>query len=444
MPYGKRYDNTGSGKGTYRGSTNEKVAQVDFASQKKYPQALKNPFKLEQDVRIPDGEAMVPTCTFDVNQEFDVVSNAQGFAAICIGLTPKPKVWTSTSAATSTGLATEANWVDQTAGNVAISGTKASDGILLSGTSATEVMDGRVIPTEAFWKTADTNYRGWRLVAAGVNVQFVGNDTNNQGIITGLHVPGGTSGITTSNMEYAHTTQANQIVVAGTNLDAVWAPTESYVEQMADWNGPKFRSVTAGAAKGTVALGTNLTSKQVNIVNGATDPVVGSTYPGLASTHNSVYDLRNCLGSITRPVKDGLNLLYKPRTPSDFKYRRPLCGNVRPGSTALSLFWDHDKLLQADVPVAASTNWGPQNTSGSIWNYLQIDDTGNGCLLIAAHGMSTSPTPLKVRVVMHYEALPESNVNLTDGGKIAWADKAMVSRAAAAHLITETPQPGGR
>lgn len=440
MPY-KSYNNSGSGTGTYRGSTNEKVAQVDFSSVKKYPQALRNPFKLEQDVRIPDGEGMVPTCTFDVNQEFDIVSNANGFAALCVGLTAKPKIWTHTSTATATNLAFEGNWVNQADGNVQKVGSTTSDQSLLQGNTQ-DVADLAVIPTEDFWKRADTNYRGWRLVAAGVNVQFVGNDTNNQGIITGLHIAGGTSSYTTTNMDYNHTRQQDQVATTATALDGVWEPSETFVEQMADWNGAKFRSVTAGAAKGNAALDAVVTNRELRIVTGSSATKFGATWPGITSTHGSVYDLRNCLGSITRPVKDGLNLLYKPRTPSDFKYRRPLCGNSRPGAgNGLSLFWDMDKLGSDTVSTAVSTNWGPQNSSGTLYRYLQVDDTGNGCFLIAAHGMSTSPTVLKCRVVLHYEALPESNVNLTDGGKIAWADKEMVNRAAAAHLINPTPQP---
>ena len=227
----RSYSNRGSGKSTF---TSSKMisTRMDYRSKDLYPKLIRYPFKLNQDVRIPDGQALVPTCTFDVNFEFDVQLNSDGVGGFCVGLTSKTMLWQLGAGLT----ASKFLW-DGEKSKIYLPSAYTTN---INQNSATFInalrVSDNVIPTESFWTQIDTNFRGYRLVAAGAKVEFVGNDTNNSGVIQMCQINGGI---------ISHVTQ-----LAGEKLDSSdftekttadaqrYVESNSYVSNLSDWLGP--------------------------------------------------------------------------------------------------------------------------------------------------------------------------------------------------------------
>jgi len=126
---------------------------------------LLNPIGYGGGGRVPD-LAVYPSATAVIDLECNFEGNELGVASGVLILTSNgPRFWTSNNACTTTSLGVNSTAVDS-ASNTWSGNTTTTGNTLLNGVSSIQSYND-----------------GYRIVGAGLNVEFLGNDANNQGTL---------------------------------------------------------------------------------------------------------------------------------------------------------------------------------------------------------------------------------------------------------------------
>lgn len=437
-----RYNNQGSGKAVFRGTEERDTVNVDNNAPMKYAKCLMNPFSTNQDARIPDGEVGIPTATFDFVQEDSItISGTTGLLVYSLGA--KPRRWQGTLSGPAGTFAFTPNsggWNAQLTAGTTLDNTYTSIG---------PVVDTGVLPSVDAWDGWDAEYRGFRLVAAGLKVEFAGNDTQNSGIITGHVLGGGYEVISTFKKPRVQTR-----VVASTLANQNGKTDDFRSEWFSDWEGANVVLNAAEFANFSSAAPNSYISV-VNTRTAAQSQVMFSSFP-LIRNYDTLRELNNAPGNYIGPAKDGCVLRYFPSSPSDLKFRRPPSNNADreqevPFMVINTMSTTANPSYNSATNVAFSAAGGlmtgitsqpanfKENLDGGIQYHLGDGDVQNGCFIVAFNGCATGAI-YRVKVVYHYEAIPTYNENSVDQTAVAGVSTAAMD--AVQNMIAKTSKAG--